>query len=606
MAEQAVSEIHEYLEIKRVEESRKEFREYVAVLRRHKFLILAVTVIFAAATAVIALALPAVYRSQATILVQEQEVPPELVRSTVTSYADERIQVISQQVLTRAVLLQLVEKYDLYEKYRDRARTDDIIEFMRKDIKIATIDANISDRSSGRRVNATIAFNISYDSPHPDRAQKVVNELVSLYLNENVKARQQSAAETTAFLTQEADRLGTQIQDIETKLAAFKRRNLGRMPDSSAVNLQLAERTDSELLRIDREISMLQDRRFALESQLSIITPNLPPVISGTIDRVQPSEERLRTLQAQYATASALYGADHPDIRRLQREISMLKGESGPANTERDFAETLKQLEGELAKLKERYSEDHPDIQRLRRSIAALKASGGKDTVSARTADKVTASDPVRRYENPAYIALLNQIENTKREVSQLTALKEDMRAKQRTYDSRLLQIPEVEREYRDLTRDYENAQTRYREVRAKQMQAEIAQELEKNKKAERFSLTEPANLPHKPHHPNRLQIMLGGLIASFGAGLGLAWLREAFDASIKGPLELARIATAPLLTAIPYIETRAELAAQRRQSWLWAAVLSLFGVTFLLGVHIFLKPLSEVLESLTRRIPFV
>ena len=113
--------------------------------------------------------------------------PPELVRSTVTSYADERIQVISQQVMTRAVLLQLVDKYDLYEKYRDRASTDEIVEFMRKDIKIATVDANISDRSSGRRVNATIAFNISYDSPHPDRAQKVVNELVTLYLNENVK-----------------------------------------------------------------------------------------------------------------------------------------------------------------------------------------------------------------------------------------------------------------------------------------------------------------------------------------------------------------------------------------------------------------------------------
>jgi uncharacterized protein involved in exopolysaccharide biosynthesis len=287
----------------------------------------------------------------------------------------------------------------------------------------------------------------------------------------------------------------------------------------------------------------------------------------------------------------------------MQREISMLKG---AASKDGDFAETLKQLEAELGKLKERYSEDHPDIQRLRRSIAALKASGGKDNVATKAPDRPASIDSNRRYENPAYIALLNQIENTKREVAQLTALKDDMRAKQRTYDARLLQIPEVEREYRDLTRDYENAQARYREVRAKQMQAEIAQELEKNRKAERFSLSEPANLPEKPHHPNRLHIMLGGFLASFGAGLGLAWLREAFDASIKGPLDLARIATAPILTPVPYIETRAELAAQRRQSWLWAGVLSLFGVSFLLGIHIFLKPLSEVLDSLTRRMPFL
>jgi uncharacterized protein involved in exopolysaccharide biosynthesis len=288
----------------------------------------------------------------------------------------------------------------------------------------------------------------------------------------------------------------------------------------------------------------------------------------------------------------------------MQREISMLKGDA--AGKDADFAETLKQLEAELGKLKERYSEDHPDIQRLRRSIAALKASGGKDNVAPRAPDRPAGIDPNRRYENPAYIALLNQIENTKREVAQLTALKDDMRAKQRTYDSRLLQIPEVEREYRDLTRDYENAQSRYREVRAKQMQAEIAQELEKNRKAERFSLGEPANLPEKPHRPNRLQILLGGFIAAFGAGLCLAWVREAFDPSIKGPLDLARIATAPILTPVPYIETRAELAAQRRQSWLWASVLTLLGVTFLLGIHVFLKPLSEILESLTRRMPFL
>ena len=216
------------------------------------------------------------YRSTATILVQEQEIPTDLVRSTITSFADERIQVISQQVMTRAVLLELVDKFGLYEKYRGRETNEVIVERMRKDIQLTTVDANVSDRSSGRRVNATIAFDLSYDSPDPDRAQKVVNELVSLYLQENAKARQQSAAETTAFLTQEADRLAKQIQEIESNLAAFKRRYAGRTPESSAVNMQLAERTESELLRIDREMSMLQDRRLSLEAQLPLIKPNAP------------------------------------------------------------------------------------------------------------------------------------------------------------------------------------------------------------------------------------------------------------------------------------------------------------------------------------------
>ncbi|HEY7379054.1 MAG TPA: Wzz/FepE/Etk N-terminal domain-containing protein [Steroidobacteraceae bacterium] len=604
MTEQARKEGLEYLAIRRVDEPGKEPREYLAALRRHKVQIVVLTAILAALITVIAIALPAIYRSTATILVQEQEVPPDLVRSTITSYADERIQVISQQVMTRAVLLNLVDKYDLYEKYRDRAKTDQVLDFMRRDIKISTVDANISDRNSGRRVNATIAFNISYDSPDPDRAQKVVKELVSLFLNENVKVRQQSAAETTAFLTQEADRLAAQIQEMDAKLASFKRRNLGRMPDSSAVNMQLSERTDTELLRIDNQISMLQDRRVALQSQLQLVSPNLPAGNAG--DRLQTPEERLRTLEGQYATASAIYGADHPDIRRMQREIAQLREQTGAPPKQGDSSDKLKELETTLAALRERYSDDHPDVQRVRRSIAALKASGAASDGAANAPPaKGTPKQGAQKYDNPAYVALLTQIESTRQEIAQLTELKNEMRAKQRTYDARLLQIPDVEREYRDLTRDYDNAQTRYREVRAKQMQAEIAEELEKNRKAERFSLGEPANLPTSPHHPNRVQIMVVGLIASLLASLGIAWLREAFDPSVKGPLHLAKIATVPLLTAIPYIETRAERAGNRRRAWIAGGTVLVLGSLYLLAIDVYLKPLSSILESALRRLPF-
>ena len=457
----------------------KDPREYLAILRRHKVQILAVATLCAAVAAAVALGLPPIYRSTATILVQEQEIPPDLVRSTITSFADERIQVISQQVMTRAVLTQLVDKYGLYEKYRGRASNDEIVERMRKDIKLTTVDANFSDRSSGRRVNATIAFEISYDSPHPERAQKVVNELVSLYLNENVKARQQSVAETTAFLSQEADRLARQIQEIESNLAEFKRRYAGRTPDSSTANMQLAERTEAELLRVEREMSMLQDRKLSLESQLPLIKPNAPLPSNATGETLLTPAERLRSLQAQYTSASARYGADHPDIRRMQREIAALKAETGVSGTEVDTAAKLKELDTELAALRERYADDHPDILRLKRSIAALSVADGNEGKTPKSPSRSSASDPARRPDNPAYITLVSQLESTKREIAHLSALKEDLRAKQRSYDTRLLQIPEIEREYRDLTRDYENAQARYRDVKGKQMQAEVAQELE-------------------------------------------------------------------------------------------------------------------------------
>lgn len=542
----------------------KSLGEYLAILRRYKGQILIVTAVVATAAGVAALSLPPVYRSTATILVQEQEIPPELVRSTITSFADERIQVISQQVMTRGVLLKLVDKYSLYEKYRQRATTDELLERMRKNIKFTTVNADISDRSSGRRVNATIAFRISYDSPQPDRAQQLVTELASLYLNENVKVREQSVAETTAFLTEEADRIASQIQDIEGKLAQFKQRYVGRLPDSSAFNMQLAERASSELLRTEREMSALQERKVALEAQLPTVPPNVPTInVAG--ERPLTPMERLRSLKAQYHVALALYNPGHPDIRRMEREIAALTTET---------------------------SQPGEDIE-------APDKSSVKDATSQGAIDN-QRKDSIKRPDNPLYIALTSQIEGIKRELNQLAAVRNDLRAQQRTYDVRLQQIPEIEREYHDLTRDYDNAKVRYREVKEKQMRAVVSQELEKGRKAERFSLSEPANLPETPFSPNRPAIAAMGLLAAIGSGLGLAGLRDALDPSVKGPLELARIVTVPILTAIPYIETRRERAGKRRRNWLLVCLFSLLAIGFLWGVHVFLKPLPLLLHGLT------
>ena len=553
----------------------------------------------AAVTVAVAMVLPPVYRSSATILVQEQEIPPDLVRSTITSFADERIQVISQQVMTRAVLLELVDKYGLYDKYRKREMSEEVLERMRRDITLSTVDASVSDRSSGRRVNATIAFKISYDAPDPERAQKVVNDLVELFLEENVKARQQSVAQTTAFIADEAERLAKQIQEIEANLALFKRRNAGRLPESATVNMQLAERMQSELMRVDREISLLQDRKLNLEAQLPLIKPNVELPTSTAGERILAPEDRLRALQVQYTSLAARYGADHPDLRRLRREIAALKTETNASGAGPEAVSKSKDLEAELAGLKERYSDDHPDVQRVKRSIAALKTVEGGDRVLPNPA----AVGSNQRPDNPAYVALISQLDSTKRELAHLTALRADLRAKQGTYDARLLQIPEIEREYQNLTRDYANAQERYRDVKAKQMQAQVAVELEKDRKAERFTLGEPANLPEKPVKPDRPRILLLGMVASLGGGLGLAWLLELFNRSVKGPLELARIARVPILTPIPYIETARERRQNRRRALIIACLAILMAVGFMIAIHLFLRPLPDLWEAVMRRV---
>jgi polysaccharide chain length determinant protein (PEP-CTERM system associated) len=410
---------------------------------------------------------------------------------------------------------------------------------------------------SGRRHNITIGFRISYESPHPDQAQKVVDEVVSLYLSENAKVRQEGIAKTTAFLSQEAERIGRQIQDIEANLAEFKKRNADRLPETATATSQLVERTQSELARVERDIGLAQDRKMSLEAQLALIDPRLPPPVSGPAgERVMTPEQKLRALEAQYATQSAMYHEEHPDIRRTKREIEALKVEiASGGSLERDAGNNKSQAS--------RPSSSRPD--------------------------------------NPAYIVLLSQIESAKREIAQLAATRDDLRARQRTYDARLLAIPELEREYRDLTRDYDNAQTRYRDIKAKLMQAEVAQELEKDSKAERFTLGEPATLPTSPVRPNRPMIAVMGLAGSLGAGVGLAFTRDALSGSIKGPGELARIARLPVLTPIPYIRTQRERTGRRRQALILSALVASLAALALLGLHILFDEQPQIMEAVAR-----
>ena len=235
--------------------------EALRILRQSWRQIVCLTIVGAALVVGLTLGLPDKYRSVAKILVQQQQVPFEFVRPTVTSFADERISSITERALTAAVLVPMIQRYNLYPP--DGA-TD--VNRMRQDIEISTIDARVSDRATGQRVSTTVAFTIAFTAPEPIQAQAVVEELVALYLEENERARQQSVAATTLFLDKEAERIAAQIGEIETRLADFKRRNSYNLPGSSDIHLQLAGRADVELLSTQNRINIVGQRiEFAEE-----------------------------------------------------------------------------------------------------------------------------------------------------------------------------------------------------------------------------------------------------------------------------------------------------------------------------------------------------
>lgn len=537
-----------------MEEETKELKDYLDAFRRRRASIFLVAGVLFFVTLMVAMIWPSTYQAKATILIEGQEVPSELIRSTITSYASQRIETITQRVMSRTNLMEIVEKYKLYLNKRAHETTEEIHERMRKDIKVDMVTADVVDPRSGRPMPATIAFTVAYEGDNPETTQKVANELTSLYLSENLKNRTEKSAETTTFLTSEAEKLGEQISELETKMAAFKRKNAENLPELSNYNFQLIERSERDIADNDSQMRVLQERKFYLEGQLAQLNP-MTSMLGDSGDRVLDPESRLKMLRSDYLSASSRYSPDHPDVVRLKREIDGLEKQTGSVNPSSEQAKELSKQRSELAAAREKYSENHPDVARLTKSVAALEAALKKQPAMPET--PFVEAKP----ENPAYINLKAQLEGVKSDIASLNTRRADLKAKQADYEKRLAHTPEVERVWLDLKRDYDNSVRRYQETKAKEMEAEIGQQLEKERKGERFSLIEPPALPEKPVRPNRPAIIILGFILSMASGLGYAFLSDSIDNSVRNVRSVAVLLNAPPLSVIPYMKNSVDFA---------------------------------------------
>ncbi len=534
--------------------------------------------------------LPPTYQSTATILIEEQGIPRDLVRSTITSYADERIQVIGQRVMTRATLLPIVEKFDLYRKERTYGSNEEVLERMRRDIRVLPVSADITDRQSGSRTAATIAFRLTYSSPDPAKAQRVANELVSLYLSENIRSRQQRVGETQSFLAEEAARKGKEITELEARLAKFKRDNAGRLPELMALNMQLRDRAEAEIDEIDRRVRSLEERTIYLDSQRVL----LKEAAQSSGDASRDPEERLRILRNQLVSAEGIYGASHPDVQRLRREVTALEKSTGSAGAGPD-AEKLDEARQELRRLTERYAADHPDVLKQKRVVESMEQAQAQ----ARAQPPRTAS----ARPNAGVISLDAQIQAANQEIRDLRARRVEVAARMAAYGTSIRETPGVEQVYRDLVRDYDNAMRKYQELRAKQMEADVAVELEKDRKGERFSLIEPPQFPEKPSEPNRRKLLAMAMIGSIGGGLGAGVLAESMNRSVTSPRSLASLLEAPVLGVVPRVQD--EAARARRRRWLLLALAAALLATAigLAAVHFLYAPLDTLWYVLMRKL---
>src|SRR5208283_4490828 len=223
-------------------------------------------------TAIISVVLPNVYKSTATVLILNQQIPAAIVPSTVTTYAQERIQAITQEVTSRSKILKLVEKYNLLPDKVKKLTTEELVDAIRKRISFQTINAEVN-KDGGGPVNLTIAFSISYEDEDPVKAQAVTNEIVSFYLEKNLESREKVARGTTEFLTEQLKQEHMRIDDLQTRIADFQKEHLEELPEYFTLNMQKLERLSQRLSDIGMQMSSLEEQRSILKGDQALLDP---------------------------------------------------------------------------------------------------------------------------------------------------------------------------------------------------------------------------------------------------------------------------------------------------------------------------------------------
>ncbi|MGJ0429769.1 GumC family protein [Methylobacter sp.] len=558
-----------------MEEDVKTLKDYLQMARRRKYDIAIPAFLFLVVSVVVALILPPVYQSQATILIEQQQIPSDLVKSTVTSYADERINLIQQRVMTVDNLTRIIDKFGLYSKEKDKLTAAELAEQFRMSAHLELINADII--SQGRNSKATLAFKLSFDDKNPQLAQKGTNELVTLFLNENVRNRTERAEETTVFLEEEAQKFKGEIQKIENELAEYKEKYSGSLPELLSANLSSISRIENEIQQLNLQEKMLDERKISLKSQMAVAGQGL---LASTTDSHAPSS--LAELKQEQVRLLSKYSATHPDVLRIKRQLTIL--ESGQAPEESDASAKLQDARQELAKLKQHYSDNHPDVKATQRKVDDLTDS--KSPPSTRKLTDQAAS-------NPAFLQIKSEIDMAEVEQSSIRTHRAELQEKLKLLEMNVSQTHQVERGYYELMRDLDNNKAKYNELKAKQLEAKLALTLEEEQKAEKFSLLEPPLLPNKPIKPNRLKILFIGFLVSIGAGLGIGYLREMMDGSIRGHRALAYIAGAEPLVVVPYIENQEDRDRTRKNVINFSIMAGMLFLGMIVAVHMLYMPLD-------------
>ena len=473
--------------------------------------------------------LPNQYRSDTLILVVPQRVPESYVRSTVTSRIEDRLQSITQQILSRTRLERIIQDNNLYQEARRTAIMEDVVERMRGNISVQVVKGD--------------AFRVSFTADDARTSMRVTERLASLFIEENLRDREVLAEGTNQFLEAQLEDARRRLIETERKVEEYKRQYSGELPEQKEANLQGLHNLEMQLQALTESVNRDRDRRLVVERLIADAEANdvasPPPIASPSTTQIGPDGLPLNASAAQQLEAAQV----------------------------------------QLQAMQTRFTPSHPDVVRMKRIVADLQRKADAEAL----ARPVSQSAPTA---SPAEIMRRNKIAEMRAELQkidkQLAQKQEDetrLRAGVGIYQKRIEAAPGRDSDLTELTRDYRTLQATYTSLLAKKEDSKVAANLERRQIGEQFKILDPARLPERPSSPNRSQLHTMGMFAGIGFGLVLAALIEYLDKTLKSESDVRAALNLLVLAAVPVLPDVNDRVVRRRK------LIAASGAAFLVAI---------------------
>jgi polysaccharide biosynthesis transport protein len=476
-----------------------QIREYLDLARRRKLWIILLTLGISICITVVALRLPSIYRAETVIQVDPQKVPDSVVPTSVSGTVADRLSTIRQQVMSPTQLGLLIKEMNLYPGLRDKVSEQELVSRMQRSTFIDVAD------SGGQRLST---FHIAFSDTDRDQVARVANRLASLFIERNLEARQRHFTGTSQFLETELQETKHQLEEKERLLQDVKSRYIMDLPESKQYHLEAMNTLRDQLRTSQDQVNRDRQSKVYIQSMAGMSTQTIDLDQQANVSK-SPYQAQLQKLENQLKDMQVRYGPNYPDVRKLQNDINQLKAKS---ESEKTATDTL-----------------DPQV-----------------------------STPTHQTHNPVVEAEVNKLDQ---DIEDQTKVQAELEKQIQYHVGKLQQVPVFEQQIAGLMRDYDTIRNHYNQLQAKKLDAAMAGEMETHEAGERFEVLDPAVSPDGPAGPRRGIMIIGGLFFGLMCGIGVAFLVEVSDESVRHEREAAQIFGKPVLAGIPKITSDKEHA---------------------------------------------